>query len=139
MSIARFFVTGRLTKDAVLSYLKNGTPALSFSVASEYSKKVNGKWEKETSFFYVSLFGKSAESRQKYLLKGVHVSVSGDLRQDRWEKNGQKESRIVLYADTDGIDISGGGKKEGGSSFVEKTDTQQQPSIDNFQEDIPFA
>jgi single-strand DNA-binding protein len=36
----------------------------------------------------------------KYLLKGKQVGISGELRQERWEKDGQHRSRVEINAQT---------------------------------------
>jgi single-strand DNA-binding protein len=33
------------------------------------------------------------------LTKGTQITVSGYLKQDRWEKDGQKQSRVQVVAD----------------------------------------
>lgn len=74
------------------------------------------------------------------MTKGTQIAVDGYLKQDRWEKEGQKFSRVVIVAEK--INLVGG-KKEGG----EKTENQNTPSFnpnipenDNngYPEDIPF-
>jgi single-stranded DNA-binding protein len=55
------------------------------------------------------------------------VLVSGELRQERWEKDGQSHSRVVIVAETVEkllLEKKGGGKAA--------------PSSDGFADDIPF-
>ena len=67
-----------------------------FRLAVNRRRKVNEQWEDEASFFDLNLWGKRAESLQRYLLKGTQVAVQGQLRQDRWEQDGQRRSRVVV-------------------------------------------
>ena len=128
---------GNLTRDAEVSYLKSGSAVAKMSIASNRSVKRGDNWENEVSYFDVSLFGKSAENLKQYLTKGKKIGVSGSLRQDRWEKGGQKFSKVYVVADD--IQLLGG-QGEGGSKS--HSAPQQTSSNDNFngdfQEDIPF-
>ena len=87
---------GRLTRDAELRYSSDGTAILKFSIAVNRSVKKGDKWEDEASFFDCTMFGKMAESVNKYLEKGKQVSIIGELVQNRWEKDGQKHSRVEI-------------------------------------------
>ena len=82
-------VIGRLTKDIDLRYTDNGTPVAKFGLA------VDG-YKDHTNFFSVQVWGKQAENCAKYIGKGRLVGISGELRQERWEKEGQSRSRVVI-------------------------------------------
>ena len=105
-------LVGRLTKDASVDYLPSGSPVASMSIAVNRSKKEGEQWVSEVNYFDVSLFGKSAESLRQYLLKGKQIAIQGSLKQDRWEKDGQKFSKIRIMANN--IELLGG-RSEGGS------------------------
>ena len=105
-------IIGRLTRDPDgISYMPNGNAVLKFSIAVNRRKKTGDQWTEEASYFDVTLFGKSAESLKQYLVKGKQVAVDGELRQDRWEKDGQTQSKVYIYSRS--IQLLGG--KEGGS------------------------
>lgn len=90
-------LVGRLTNDPQLKYLPSGSAALEFSIASNYY--VVSKATNEVSYFDIVLFGKSAESISKFLVKGKQVAVSGSLRQDRWQdKDGGNRSKVRIIA-----------------------------------------
>jgi single-strand DNA-binding protein len=89
-------INGRLTKDAELKYTNGGMAIATLSLASNRSVKKGDKWEDEANFFECTMFGKSAEAVKQYLTKGQQVSISGELRQERWEKDGQKNSRVTI-------------------------------------------
>jgi single-strand DNA-binding protein len=103
---------GRLTRDAELKYTGGGTPVCKFSIAVNRRRKVNDRWEDEANFFDVVLWGKQGETLNQYLLKGKQVGISGELRQERWEKDGQTRSRIEIVANN--VQLFGG--KDGGTS-----------------------
>lgn len=107
-------VVGRLTRDAELKYMNNGNAVASISIATNRSRKDGDQWVSEANFFDVSYYGKPAEAVSRYLTKGQQIAVQGSLRQDRWEKDGQKFSKIRIQADS--IELLGGRSGNAGSS-----------------------
>lgn len=94
-------LVGRLTRDAERRG-ENGP--LSFAIASDRRVKHGEEWSDEASFFDVEYWHKSLD---KYLVKGKQIAVSGVLKQDRWEKDGEKRSKVVILADN--VQLLGGG------------------------------
>lgn len=122
-------LVGRLVRDAELMYTNSGYALCKFSMAVNTSKKVGENWEDEANFFDCTLWGKRGESLNPYLLKGQQIAIYGRLKQDRWEQDGQKRSKITI--DVSSVELLGGRKNE---------DNQQQNNgvPDNDEEDIPF-
>ncbi len=89
-------LVGRLTRDAEMRFTASGQAICNFSLAVNRRIKKEEQWVDEASFFDLTLWGKTAEALQRYLLKGTQVAVDGELRQDRWEKEGQKFSKVVV-------------------------------------------
>ncbi|MFC2419748.1 MAG: single-stranded DNA-binding protein [Treponema maltophilum] len=106
---------GRLTRDAELKYTPNGFAISNFSIAVNRRRKNGEQWVEEANFFDITLYGKSAESLKQYLIKGKQVAVDGELRQDRWEQDGQPRSRVVIAANN--IQLLGGGGSSGQSAY----------------------
>ena len=149
---------GRLTQDAELKYTQNGYAISSFSIAVNRSRKNGDQWVEEANFFEISLFGKAAENLKPYLVKGKQIAVDGELRQDRWESEGQKRSKVVIVANS--IQLVGGnngtsGQNAGGyatNPAQAARPTYQQPAASQqsyasgpvyggdagFPDDIPF-
>ncbi|NJM40503.1 MAG: single-stranded DNA-binding protein [Anaerolineae bacterium] len=76
-------VIGRLGKDPEMRYLPNGNPVTSFNVATDRKyNDASGQLISETTWFRVSVFGKSAETSNQFLSKGKMVLVEGRLRVD---------------------------------------------------------
>lgn len=101
---------GHLTKDAELKYTGGGFTVSNFSIAINRRRKNGEQWEDEVHYFDITLFGKTGESLKPYLLKGKQVAVDGELRQDRWEKDGQSRSKVYVAANT--VQLLGGEKKQ---------------------------
>lgn len=127
-------VSGRLVKDAEFKQFQNGG-VISFTVAVNRSQKgQDGQWQDVASFIDVKRWSKTA-GLQPYLRKGSQVCVQGSVEQERWEKDGQKHSRIVLNAVNIALASSKNGEQQNGGS-------QQAPAgfsgSGAFPEDIPF-
>ena len=69
------------------------------SIAVNRSKKNGDQWIEEVNYFNITIWGKTAENLKPYLTKGKQICVEGHLKQDRWEKDGQKQSRVTIVAD----------------------------------------
>lgn len=95
MGINTAIISGRLTRDSELKRLGE-TDLLKFSVA--YSEKYKDK--EYATFVDCNLFGTRASMLVGKLLKGQLVTVQGKLRQESWETNGVKQSKLVLIVDT---------------------------------------
>ena len=77
MNINRVIISGNLTRDPELRSTQSGMAVLSFGVA------VNDR----------------ANSLAQYLSKGTKVSIEGKLRQEQWERDGQKHSKLKVIVD----------------------------------------
>lgn len=91
-------LVGRLTKDLELRYIAgNGTPVANFVLAvdREFAGK-DGK--KETDFFNVQVWGKSAENCANYIGKGSLVAVQGSIRIEKYEKDGERRTFTKINA-----------------------------------------
>ena len=87
-------LTGNLTKDPEVKSV-NSSKVAKFSLAvSRFYKDT-----KETSFFDMEAWGSTAEFVEKHLKKGSSVSIQGEARQDTWEKDGEKRSRVIFRVD----------------------------------------
>lgn len=134
-------VVGRLTRDAELKYTSAGIAIASFAIAVNSSvKDAQGNWTDVANFFDVTIWGKTAENLKQYLLKGKQIALTGHLKQDRWEKDGQRYSRVSIVADM--VELLGGNNNEHPeqkSTYAKQYQQQQAPAQQEFPEDIPFG
>lgn len=96
-------VIGRLTKsldDSNFGYLQSGTARANISLAVNRSRKDGEQWVDDVSFLDVTIWGKTAENLKPYLQKGKQIAIDGYLKQDRWEKDGQKFSKVYIVANS---------------------------------------
>ncbi|MDR3122469.1 MAG: single-stranded DNA-binding protein [Treponema sp.] len=152
-------LVGRLTRDAELKYTANGQAVCKFSVAVNRRRKNGDQWVDEANFFDVVLWGRQGESLSQYLVKGKMIGVDGELRQDRWEQDGQNRSRVEIVAANiqlisgsgSGGGALGGGSLDGGApggGYTERRgdaygdrpgrEAPSQAGDDGFTDDIPF-
>lgn len=89
-------VLGRLTENPVLKELgEKKTQNCRLRIAVN-----EGFGDKERSVFIdAETWSKQADNCGRYLKKGSKVQVIGSLRQDQWEKDGIKHSKIFINAD----------------------------------------
>jgi len=106
-------LVGRLTRDAELKYTSSGQAVCKFSVATNSRVKKGDQWVDESSYWNVDLWGKKAESVNQYLTKGKLVAVSGDMRQDKWEKDGVQKMNVQITANDVQL-LGSGGEGRGG-------------------------
>lgn len=146
--INQVVLIGNCVRDVAISYTQGGMCIGKLSLASNRSVKQNGQWGAEVSYFDVTIFGKTAENLQQYLVKGKKIAISGILKQDRWEKDGHKYSKIGIVANTVQLIGSNGVNQpaEGVSapSSTNNTAMAENPTVDDstgfddFPEDLPF-
>lgn len=137
--ICSSFTTGRLTRDAEIRATNSGSTVCTFSVASNWSKKVGDQWQEEVSFFDFVMFGRRAEALRKYLTKGQQVAILASPRQERWEKDGQKNSRVKFYVDD--IRLTGGKGSGSGSStdgYGSQRGDMGYSEGEDYEDSVPF-
>ncbi|MDR3333295.1 MAG: single-stranded DNA-binding protein [Treponema sp.] len=150
---------GRLTRDAELKYTANGQAVCKFSIAVNRRKKNGDQWVDEANFFDIVVWGRQGESVTQYLIKGKQVGIDGELRQDRWEQDGQNRSKVEIVANY--LQLLGGGppggfsggtgtpygqspyqERRGGEGFPDRGPATREPPSggvgDGFTDDIPF-
>lgn len=90
---------GRLTGDPELRFTQSQKAVASISLAFN-SRRLNQQtqqWEDGDTFFVRgTAWERLAENVAETLAKGMEVIVTGDLRTERWEKDGQKHERPAL-------------------------------------------
>jgi single-strand DNA-binding protein len=155
-------LVGRLTRDAELKYTSGGMAVCKFSLALNRRRKNGDQWVEEVNYFDIVLWGRSGEAINQYLIKGKQVAVEGELRQNRWEQDGQSRSKVEIMATNvqllgggsggssgsrDGMS-SGGSSYDRGGSYQKRQDAPPDESYDDggapytggsdFPDDIPF-
>lgn len=92
-------LAGNLGKEPKVTQTESGFTIAEFSIATQDTKKVDGKYEKVSDWHMVKCLGKTAELVDKYLDKGSKVGVQGRLKTDSWEKDGEKKYKTYVLCD----------------------------------------
>ena len=87
---------GRLTKSAEVKYPRQDFCVVSFTIASNENHKNGDQWEKRPNYIDCTWTGNYAKALAESMTKGREVFLEGSLHQDRREKDGQKQSRMIV-------------------------------------------
>lgn len=140
-------ILGTLTSDVELRYATNGTAIGKLNIAVNKRYTSNGERKEEVSYFECVAFGKTAENIANYFPKGNRILISGELKQDRWDKDGKKQSKVSILIDGfDFIERSENKpntqpskpKVEVYNNKGDKTEEVEFPDIDINDSEIPF-
>jgi single-strand DNA-binding protein len=123
---------GRLTRDPELSYTPNTQTAVArFTVAVD--RPVSKDRERQADFIRITVFGKQAETVDRYLAKGRQVAVHGRIETGSYKN---KDGMTVYTTDViaDRVEFLGGGKNES----KPQQDDDIPDSFSATDEDMPF-
>lgn len=120
-------IAGNLTRAPELK--NTGTVSLCrFTIANNYSVKSGAEYIEKVSFFDCVLFGDAAHELKSSASRGDTVTITGKLRQNVWEHDGEKKSKIEIIVDSYSLQK----RKE---SAIASNDSQKAISDED---DIPF-
>lgn len=106
MSMIRITVSGRAATDPTTKEVR-GSSCVSFGVIGDTGTK-DDQGNKESIFFWVTIWGKRGETVAKYLKKGERVLVMGNFTQ-RLYKAPDAEAKIQNQITAQDVDLLGGG------------------------------
>lgn len=113
----KFILSGRLTKKPEL---KSGSyTSCMVTVASDVSVRRNEKWEKDSVFNTVTVFGKQAENCTKYLEKGQYVVIEGNFKTVKNEEKGTYQTYFSAESVEFGAKATGSSSKEAVNNDVD--------------------
>lgn len=148
-SYNKVILVGNLTRDPELRYIPSGTAVSDIGLAVNDRVKRGDQWVDEATFVDITLWGRTAEIANEYLSKGSSVLIEGRLKLDRWEKEGQKHSKLKVVGERlqmlGGKDGGGRGGRGGGGGGSRSDDQSQYDESDYMpaggpppNDDIPF-
>lgn len=150
MNFNKAIILGRVVKQPETRSLPNGQSVCTFSIATSrvwYDAQRNKK--EEAQFHNIVTFGKLADIAGQYLQKGGLVLIEGRIQTRSWEKDGQKQYRTEILAESLQLGpkkMEGGGSSGPTTSSAPRTNTKSSerevPTISeddiNIEEEIPF-
>jgi len=96
-----------MVDDPDLRFSPQGKAVARLRLVANDRKKEGDQWvDGDTLWINATVFGKPAENAAESLKKGDLVVVTGRLRTESWESDGQKKSAIVLIADQVAADLT---------------------------------
>ena len=131
--------TGRLTKDVEVKSI-NSSFLITGSFATNRSFKKGDQWVEEASFFNFKMWLKSQKQVDFYtqhLKKGAQITIDGEMIQERWEKDGQKQSAYVLMANRIIPFFASNGNSSSSSGNSNGSSVPSFDSNEGYPEDIP--
>lgn len=101
MNMNKITLTGRLTEEPKVTYSAGTEPvarALFNFAVPDMSMKKDGEGNYPTDFFRCTCWGKLAEIVEKHCSKGTKLLLCGRLKNNNYEKDGQKvySNEIVI-------------------------------------------
>lgn len=91
---------GNLARDPEIKVVQSGgkqASVVSLTLAvNRYFKKGNGESAKEVTFVNCEAWDTGAETIAKYCAKGDELLIEGCLKEDKWEVDGQKRSKLKV-------------------------------------------
>ena len=127
----KIILTGRLTKDAELSFLPTvGISKIAFSLAVERNYQKKGADNKKVDFINCEMLGKHTENLCQYVTKGKAILVEGELNIEQYEKDGEKRSYTKVKVDK--LEFLSSGSNE------QREDNKINSFKEISNEDIPF-
>lgn len=140
-SLNKVQVIGGLGKDPETRYTNDSKPICNLSLAtSETWKDKTGQKQEKTEWHRVVVFGKIAETVEKYLKKGSRVYFEGKLQTRKWkDSSGQDRYSTEIVVDMGGRMIMLDGKESDSCTPAKATPAPAQETTSApFDDDAPF-
>lgn len=85
-------LSGNLAQDPFVRGSSNVT-VITIATNKEWTDRTSGERQRRTDFIPVTLFGTNATFAAKYLKKGRHVEVTGEVAINKWEDKSTNKTR----------------------------------------------
>ena len=136
----RVVIQGNLTRDPELR-TAGETAVCSLRIANNTRVRQHGEWTDKANYVTVTVFGRQAESCNRYLSKGRPVMIDGRLDYQEWDARDGSGKRSELRIIADNVQFLDGGERsggEGGSGVSEPRGEAPPVSPPPEEDDIPF-
>jgi len=102
---SKVILVGHVTRGVMVE----GRVGFGVAVNMKFRNK-DGEEKEEVTFVDCEIWGKMADAVGRYMKRGVHLLVEGRLKEDRWEKDGVKRSKMKVVVDR--VEFMGVGRGE---------------------------
>jgi single-strand DNA-binding protein len=128
---------GNMTRDIELRYTPGGTAVTDMGLAvNEKRKDASGNLTEDTTFVDVTLWGRNAEVAAEYLGKGSPVLISGRLKLDQWETEGEKRQKLKVVCER--MQMVGSKRDSGSSQGSSPASSPDDAPSQGGDDDVPF-
>lgn len=77
----------------------DGVLVAEFSVASTFSRKINGQWTDETEWTNCRLYGEGVETFMKHVGPGSRIQIEGHLRTEKYTVKNETRYKYYVLVD----------------------------------------
>ncbi len=158
-SLNKVIIIGRLGRDPEIRYSQGGAAICNMAIATSeaWTDKATGEKKESVEWHRVVVFGKQAETCEKYLTKGSQIYLEGRLQTRQWEKDGQQhyttEIVVSAFQFLGGGQLNDGGNQQPQSGYRQQNrqprqnQSRQQPQngpqqnnqdMPEYDDDVPF-
>ncbi len=137
--VNKVILVGFVGKDPEVQRFEGGNMVTRFSLATtEYYKDKSGNRAEQTEWHNISVWGKQAETAEKYVKKGSALYVEGRIRsRDYTDKNGVQRRAFDIICDRFNMldrkpESASGAMSPGNTSGIDV------PPEDAMVDDLPF-
>ncbi|MDD9302370.1 MAG: single-stranded DNA-binding protein [Desulfobacter sp.] len=130
----KVMLIGRLGRDPEIRYSQQGNAVVNFSIATseQWTDKNTGDRQEKTEWHRIVVFGKQAETCEKYLSKGSQIYIEGRLQTRSWDKDGQTHYTTEVVVSNFQF-LGGRSDNQGGGGYQNQGGDGYQNQNQNFQ------
>jgi single stranded DNA-binding protein len=126
------FLIGRLGKDPERGTTKNNQPKATFSLGVGRL----GAAKDTTDWFFVSMYGKQAETALNMLRKGLLVAIEGSI--ETWKKSDSSTGFGIACASWQVLEPRKGGSRAGDAEAERQDERERASSAQEDEDEYPF-
>ena len=126
------FLIGRLGKDPERGTTKNNQPKATFSLGVGRL----GAAKDTTDWFFVSMYGKQAETALSMLRKGSLVAIEGSI--ETWKKSDSSTGFGIACANWQVLEPRKGGSRAGDAEAERQDERERASSAQEDEDEYPF-
>ena len=120
-SFNKVILVGNITRTPELRQTPSGLSVTDIGLAVNSRRKTaSGESIDEVTFVDITLWGREAEVVCEYTSKGSPILVEGRLKQESWESEGQRRTKMKVIAERIQLLGSRSGGNEEGSDYVSR-------------------
>ena len=133
-SLNKVFLMGNLTREPELRY----TPGSNFAVCefglavNRRFMQANGQEKDETCFLDIVVWGKQAETCQRYLQKGSSVFIEGRLLYDQWVEQATQKKRSRIRITAERVQFLSSTRRDDGGMPAEAAGPMEDPTRQGY-------